>query len=102
MKRKIKKWALRLAATVFLIAGLLLIIILNPILSYANKTIYNNYTIFHDKALYPTFLTNLDQATELLKASEFYNPKLHYDICLNDGVIPHIDGIHRQLAHPIP
>lgn len=85
MKRKIKKWTLSLAATVFLIAGLLLIIILNPILSYANKTIHNNYTIFHDKALYPTFLNNLDQATELLKASEFYNPKLNYDICLNDG-----------------
>lgn len=85
MKRQIKKLTLRFAATFLLIAGLLFIIILNPILTYANKTIHNNYTIFHDKALYPTFLTNLDQATELLKASEFYNPKLHYDICLNDG-----------------
>jgi len=85
MKRQIKKWALRLTATALLIAGLLLIIVLNPILTYANKTTHNNYTVFHNKTLDPTLLTKLDQATELLKASEFYNPKLHLDICSNDG-----------------
>lgn len=85
MKRKIKKWTLRLTATALLIAGLLLIIVLNPILTYANKTTYNNYTVFHNKTLHPELLTELDQATDFLKASEFYNPKLHFDICLNDG-----------------
>jgi hypothetical protein len=85
MKRQIKKWTLRLTATVLLIAGLLLIIILNPILTYANKTTHNNYTVFHNKKPDPTLFTKLEQATELLKASEFYNPKLHLDICLNDG-----------------
>ena len=85
MKRQIKKWTLRLIATELLVAGLLLIIILNPILTYANKTTHKNYTVFHNKTLDPSLLTKLDQATDLLKASEFYNPKLHLDICLNDG-----------------
>ena len=85
MKRQIKKWTLRFTATALLIAGLLLIIILNPVLTYANKTTHNNYTVFHAKTLDPTILTKLDQATELLKASEFYSPNLHLDICLNDG-----------------
>lgn len=85
MKRKIKKWTLRLTATALLIGGLLLIIVLNPILTYANKTTHYNYTIFHNNTLDSTLLTKLDQATELLKASEFYNSKLHLDICLNDG-----------------
>ena len=85
MKRQIKKWTLCLTATALLIAGLLLIIILNPILTYANKTTHNNFTVFHNKTLDPTLLTKLDQASELLKASEFYNPKLHLEICLNDG-----------------
>ena len=85
MKRQIKKWTLRLTATGLLLAGLLLIIVLNPILTYANKTTYKNYTVFHNKILDPSLLTKLDQATELLKASEFYNPKLRLDICLNDG-----------------
>lgn len=85
MKRQLKKWALRLTATALLIAGLLLVIVLNPILTYANKTTHNNYTIFHNKALDPALLTKLDDATMLLKASEFYNPHLRLDICLNDG-----------------
>jgi hypothetical protein len=85
MKRQIKKWTLRLTATALLIAGLLLIIVLNPILTYANKTTHNNYTIFHNKALDPTLTIKLDQATDFLKASEFYNSKLQLDICLNDG-----------------
>jgi hypothetical protein len=85
MKRQIKKWTIRLTATALLIAGLLLIIILNPILTYANKTTHNNYSVFHNKTLDPTLLTKLDQATELLKASEFYNSNLKFDICLNDG-----------------
>lgn len=85
MKRQIKKWTFRLAATALFIAGLLLIIILNPILTYAGKTAHNNYTIFHNKPLDPALITRLDQATALIKASEFYNPKLKLDICLNDG-----------------
>ena len=85
MKRQIKTWTLRLTATALLIAGLLLIIILNPILTYANKTTHNNFTVFHNKTFDPTLLTKLDQATELLKASEFYNPNLHFEVCLNDG-----------------
>lgn len=85
MKRQIKKWTLRFTATALFIAGLLLIIVLNPILIYANKTTHNKLTVFHNKTLDPTLLTKLDHATELLKASEFYNPDLHLDICLNDG-----------------
>lgn len=85
MKRHIKKWALRLTVTGLFIAGLLLVIILNPILTYANKTTHNNFTIFHNKPLDHTLTTKLDRATELLKASEFYNPKLQLDLCLNDG-----------------
>jgi hypothetical protein len=84
MKRQIKKWTLRLTLTALLIAGLLLVIVLNPILTYANKTTHNKYDIFHSKPLDSTLLTNLDQAAELLETSEFYNPKLHLDICLND------------------
>ncbi len=85
MKQQIKKWTLRLVATVLLIAGLLLIIVLNPILTYANKTTHNNYSVFHNKTLDPALLTSLDNATECLKTSEFYNPTLQLDICLNDG-----------------
>jgi hypothetical protein len=85
MKRQIKKWAFRLTATALLITGLLLVIILNPVLTYACKTTYNSYTVFHNKPLDTALITKLDEAGGLLKTSEFYNPDLHLDICLNDG-----------------
>lgn len=87
MKRKLRKWALRLAATGLLIFGLLLVIVLNPILTYANKTTHNNYSIYHNHPLDPTLPIELDNATTLLKTSEYYNPTLKLDICLNDGSV---------------
>jgi hypothetical protein len=85
MKKQIKKWALRLTVTVVFIAALLAIIILNPVLTYANKTVHNNYTVYHQQPIGPQLLTRLDNATALLQKSEWYNPSLKLDICLNDG-----------------
>ncbi len=85
MKRKLRKWTLRITVTGLFIAGLLLIIILNPKLTYANKTIYKNFTIYHNTKLDPLIITQLDDAINLLKKSEFFNDKLKLDICLNDG-----------------
>ena len=85
MKQQIKKWTLRLTATGLLIAGLLLIIILNPILIYAHKTTHKIFSIYHNKVIDPLLISTLDQAKVLLETSEFYNNNLKFDICLNDG-----------------
>ena len=85
MRRKIKKWAFRITVTGMFITGLLLTIILNPILSYAHKTTHKNFTIYHNNQIEQSLTSNLDQASELLKSSEFYNDKLNLEICLNDG-----------------
>lgn len=85
MKRQIRKWSVRITATGLLIGALLLVIILNPILTYANKTEHNNYNVYHNNPVGNFFLAELNQATTLLKTSEFYNPNLKFDVCLNDG-----------------
>jgi len=85
MNRQLKRWTVRLMVTGLFIAGLLLVIILNPIFTYANKTTFNNYKIFHHKPLDPALTFNLNEATALLQQSEFYNSKLQLEICLNDG-----------------
>jgi hypothetical protein len=85
MKRQIRKWMLRLTVTAALIAGLLLVLVLNPVLTYANQTKHNNYTVFHNKPLEPALTIRLDEATQLIQASEFHNPELQLDICINDG-----------------
>ncbi len=86
-KKQVKKWAFRLLVTVLFITGLLLVIVLNPVLSYANKTTYSNYTVFHNQPLDKQFTTYLDKASLLLRTSEYYDPALKLDICLNDGSV---------------
>lgn len=85
MKRQIRKWTLRLTATGLLCLGFLVGIVLNPTLLYANKTIVGNYSIYHDEPLDENFISRLDDATGLVKASELYDSNLKLDICLNDG-----------------
>lgn len=87
MKQQIKKWTFRLTLTGLFVAVLLLMIILNPNLTYSHKTTHHNYTIFHNKALDASLISKLDHATTLLKTSELYNSTLRLDICLNDGSI---------------
>ena len=82
---KKKKWILRSIATVLFLAGLLMIIILNPILTYANKTPHKNFSIYHNQNIDPILFRSLDQATILLKTSEFFTNNLKLDICLNEG-----------------
>lgn len=85
MKRTLKKWGIRFVATLITCGILLLIIVLNPLLSYAGKTKHTNYTIYHNKNISKELLTRLDAATLLVSESEIYDPALKLDICLNDG-----------------
>ncbi len=85
MKKKLKKILLRLTAFLLVITSLLLIIVLNPVLLYANKTKHANHTLFHNQPLNPAFIRALDEADQLVSGSGFYNPQMQLDICLNDG-----------------
>lgn len=82
-----KTWTYRLIATTVLIATLLLIIVVNPAITYANKTERNHYNIYRNQALPSSFMQSLDSATTLLQTSELYNNHYKLDICLNDGAI---------------
>jgi hypothetical protein len=85
MRQQIKNWTIRITVTGLFIATLLLVIVLNPILSYGNKTTARNYQVFHNKPLDSSLMRELEGAVDLLKKSELFNPNLKLDICLNDG-----------------
>lgn len=87
MKRQVKKWLLRSTVFGLLLVGFLVTIVLNPTLTYANKSTYSGFTIYHNKPIDPHLPAMLDKANILLKTSEFYKGNLHVDICLNDGSI---------------
>ncbi len=98
MKQLIIKWTFRLSMTGLFIAILLLVIILNPVLTYSNKTNHYDFTIFHNKAIDESFILRLDDASALLKSSELYRPGIQLDICLNDGSVysPLMEKIRGQ------
>lgn len=85
MKRKLIKWTLRLISIFLFLFVILVTIILNPTLSYANKTTIANFTIYHNKPLDKEFESRLNAAIKLLKKSEIYDANFKMDICLNDG-----------------
>lgn len=85
MKKRLRTWIIRLTATFLLMAVILVVIILYPALTYANKTVHGHYTVFHRQPLHPTFTSHLDQAVELVRNSEYYDPQWKLDICLDDG-----------------
>jgi len=85
MKKQIRKWSLRIIATSLFISGLLLGIVLNPQLLYANKSIDGNYTIYHQQPLDPSFIARLNNADKLLRSGELYNSSLKLSVCINDG-----------------
>ncbi len=85
MKRKIFKWTIRISVVAVLLLGLLVAIVLKPSLMYANKTLLGNFTVYHDKPLDKELKLRLDNATEILKTSQFYDVNIKFDICMNDG-----------------
>lgn len=85
MNSQLKKLSFKLTVTGLFILALLIGIVLNPSLCYANKTTHSNFTILFDKPLDNVLLLHLDEATQLIEKSELYNSKLKLDICLNDG-----------------
>lgn len=87
MKRTIRKWTIRITATGLFIGGLLIGIVLNPTLLYANKTVVDNYAVYHNSEIDNNFLNQLENITALLKRSELYDSTFRLDICLNDGSI---------------
>ncbi len=85
MKLKLIKWLIRSLAIVVLLLGILVAIVLNPSLLYANKTAISNCTVYHNKPLDKTLKIRLEDATEIIKTSELYDPNIKFDICMNDG-----------------
>lgn len=85
MKQSIKKWTIRIAAVLVLLAGLLIGLMFNPFVLYSHRTEVDNFIVYHNEDLDAEIEKRLINAHELLKKSEFYNSDLKLKICLNDG-----------------
>ena len=85
MNRKVINWTLRFVVTGLILLGFLVGVVLNPFLVYANETELGKCVVYHNEPLEENLKFRLDNAIEILKASELYDPTIKFDICLNDG-----------------
>lgn len=85
MRRKLLNWTIKLSVLTVLLFGLLVLVVLTPSLIYANKTQIGTYTIYHNKPLDKDLKLRLDNAAEIIKYSEYYDPNIEFKICMNDG-----------------
>ncbi len=79
------KWTFRFAMTGLILLGFLIGIVLHPSLVYANKTQFGSSTVYHNKPLDKNLKFKIDSSLQILKRSEFYDPSIKFDICMNDG-----------------
>jgi len=85
MRRKLLNWTIKLSVLTVLLFGLLVLVVLTPSLIYGNKTQIGTYTIYHNKPLDKDLKLRLDNAAEIIKYSEYYDPNIEFKICMNDG-----------------
>lgn len=85
MKRKLFKWTIRISVVIIITLSILIWLVLTPSLMYANKTQMGIFTVYHNKPLDKDLKLRLDDAMEILKASEYYDQDIKFNICMNDG-----------------
>lgn len=72
-----------------------IVLLTNPVLSYANQTQIDQVTVYHNNELDQETKAIVKNAINLIKSSDIYDDKLNIHLCLNDDKIyPHL--------HPIP
>lgn len=86
MKTKLKKWSLRIGATLALSFIILLTAVLYPSFSYANSTeIGDRLTIHHNQELAPELVDILMESYAIVEQAEIFDREFQINVCLNDG-----------------
>lgn len=85
MKRKLFNWTIKLSVVVVVTLGIVVFVVLTPSLMYANKTRIGTFTVYHNQSLSDDLKLRLDDAMDILKTSEYYDPEIRFNICMNDG-----------------
>lgn len=85
MFKTIKKVVLSSLSVLIVSTIFLSIALLNPSMTYANKTSFDKVTVYHNQVLTEETEGIINNAIEIIKTSELYTDDIHIDLCLNDG-----------------
>jgi hypothetical protein len=80
-----KKLLIGTSCTILTLLALLFVFILYPNNLFARRTVHKEFTIYADHPTKGDYKAALDKAITLIKTSELYDSKYHYDIFLTQG-----------------
>lgn len=97
-----KKLILSCFSVLIISCLLLTIFLLNPGLSYANKTKVDFVTIYHNGTLDAQTETIVKDAIRIVKKSKIFDDELSIDLCFNDDKIyPHLHPLIGKPFFPV-
>lgn len=77
-----------------------IVLLLNPNLSYAHETQFNQISVFHNQPLQTETANILNAAIEIIKASEIYSEEFEIQLCMNDDpVYPYLNPFAGATAY---
>ncbi len=93
----------RVTLSLLSILGISLLIwtvfLLNPNLSYANETEFDNVTVFHNQNLEEQTETVIENALQIIKQSALFDEEVSIQLCLNDDKV--YPNLHPFVGHPL-
>lgn len=99
MLKIIKKVTLSLLSILGINLLLWTIFLLNPNLSYADKTSFDHVTVFHNQNLDKQTKTVIKNAMEIIENSALFNDKIKIQLCLSDDKI--YPNLHPFSGQPL-
>lgn len=75
------------------------ILFLNPSISYAHATQFDNITVYHNNELDPGVGAVLKSAVSIIKKSALYHENIQLDLCMNDDKF--YQRIHPFIGRPL-
>ena len=100
MLKTIKKVVIGSLSVLFLSFMIWVIFLLNPNLSYAHSTTFDQVTIYHNQTLEENTEEIVKNAIRIIQSSELYHPDIPIQLCLNDGSIyPELHPFKGAIAY---
>lgn len=87
MKKTLKRIAIGTVLTTIISVVTIVTLILNPQFLFAEKLVYGDFDIYSNNDIADSYQTTIDNAVELIRTSEIYEPNQRLDIFISHGTI---------------
>jgi hypothetical protein len=87
MRKILKRILIGTVLTTIISVVTIVTLILNPQILFAEKKVHGDFNIYSNNDIPDSYQTTIDNAVELIRTSEIYEPNQKLDIFISDGTI---------------